>query len=297
MNRKAKVLRHIDRSGRGIEVGPCHNPIAPKREGFRVEIIDHMSREGLREKYRTHGIDIDQIEDVDFVWRGERYADLTGKCGYYDWIIASHVIEHAPDLIGFLNDCAAILKEDGIVSLVVPDKRYCFDHYRPLTGLARVIDSHLTAAERHSPGTVAEYFMNVVAKDGAIAWSAETPGKLSFVHSVDDAISRMHDVRNNGSYYDVHAWCFVPHSFRLLIHDLHALGLIPFQEVDFLPTAGCEFYVTLSRAGKGVGQSRLELLEIIEAENAEVRVKRGGGMTRRGVRGVFHRLAKRLICP
>ena len=32
-------------------------------------------------------------------------------------------------------------------------------------------------------------------------------------------------------YIDHHAWCFVPHSFRLMLHDLHLLGLTELREV------------------------------------------------------------------
>ena len=112
MERKNKILRHITKEGRGIEIGPSHNPITPKKDGYLVHIIDHMSREQLINKYRDHNVNLDNIEEVDFVWQGQPYSELTGKCKYYDWIIASHMIEHTPDLIGFLNECDAILKDE-----------------------------------------------------------------------------------------------------------------------------------------------------------------------------------------
>ena len=208
------------------------------------------------------------IEEVDFIWQGESYLELTGKPKYYDWIIASHVIEHIPNLISFFNDCDSILKDDGVISLVVPDKRYCFDHYRPLTGISKIIDSHLLKNTIHTPGTVVEYFLNTVSKGDAIAWDSKTTGKYKykFIHSREDALGGMKSVLEENAYLDVHAWCFVPHSFRLIIHDLFCLGLIPFQEVGFFPTEGCEFYITLGRKGKGLPYSRLEALQIIESE-------------------------------
>ncbi|KOP23739.1 hypothetical protein AMR41_24740 [Hapalosiphon sp. MRB220] len=266
MNRKKKILRHIDKDGYGIEIGPSHNPIAPKNDGYRVHVIDHMSREQLIVKYRDHGVNLNKIEEVDFVWQGESYSELTGKTKHYDWIIASHVIEHTPDLIGFLNDCDAILKNDGVISLVVPDKRYCFDHYRPITGISKIIDSHFQQSTNHTPGTVAEYFLNVVSQSGKIAWDSSTTGEYNFVHSIENALQGMKSVVNENAYLDVHAWCFVPHSFRLIIHDLFCLGFIYFKEVDFYPTDGCEFYITLGRRGQGVNKSRIEMLEIIESE-------------------------------
>lgn len=268
MDRKNKILRHIRRDGRGVEIGPSHNPVAPKREGFDVHIIDHLSRGELVQKYQEHGVNLDAIEEVDFVWQGESYADLTGHVKYYDWILASHLIEHTPDLIGFLKNCDAILREDGVISLVVPDKRFCFDRFRPISGLQNVVDSHLNRNTKSSPGAVAEYFLNVVNKSGSIAWNHLSAGEYNFIHGLEEAKHGVEQVLKNDAYLDVHSWCFVPHSFRLLINDLYSMGFIPFQEVGFSSGNGCEFFVTLGRSGKGLDTPRLEMLHIIEQELA-----------------------------
>ena len=73
----------------------------------------------------------------------------------YDWIVASHLVEHTPDLIGFLNDCDSLLKENGVLSLAIPDQRYCFDYFRPLTGIGHVIDAAQNPRKRRSPGSAA----------------------------------------------------------------------------------------------------------------------------------------------
>lgn len=270
MDRRQTVLRHIDKTGRGIEIGPSHNPLAPKREGFQVDIIDHASREQLIAKYADHRhLNLANIEEVDFVWTGQSFADLTGHRNYYDWAIASHLIEHTPDLIGFLNDCDSILKEDGVLSLAIPDKRFCFDYFRPITGLARIIDCHHRQDKIHTAGTVAEFFLNVVGRNGQIAWYPGAEGPITFLHNLDDALGGMRKVIENQTYLDVHSWCFTPHSFRLIVQDLYSLGLIALREVDFSPTVGCEFFVTLGRSGKGSNLSRREMLDRVEMEQLD----------------------------
>lgn len=266
MHRKDIILRHVRKDGKGIEIGPSHNPVAPKREGFDVDILDHLSREELIEKYHNHGVNLENIEEVDYVWHGESFQELTEKSEHYDWIIASHVVEHTPDLISFLNDCASILKNDGVLTLAVPDKRYCFDHFRPITGISKIIDSHLQKAKIHSPGNVAEYFLNVTSKGGQIAWNDKTSGEYQLLHGLKDAISGMDVVNKHHAYLDIHAWCFVPHSFRLMIEDLQSLDLISFREIDFQATIGHEFFITLSKNSTGPGKSRLEMIQKIEAE-------------------------------
>lgn len=267
--RNEKVLGSIRRDGEGLEIGPSFRPFAPKSAGYRVHALDHLTREQLIQKYRSHGVTVDAIEEVDFVWHGEPFAELTGRRKSYDWIIASHVIEHTPDLIGFLDDCDSVLKDDGVISLVIPDRRYCFDYFRPITGLARIVDAHLASNKIHSPGTALEYYMNVVSNRDRIAWGHEDQAPaFKLIHTKDDALQAFRDIQEQNAYLDVHAWCFVPHSFRLLMHDLFTLGMTPFKEVAFHASVGCEFYITLGRNGTLPAMSRLQMLELARAEAA-----------------------------
>lgn len=273
MDRKARILAPLDARGRGLEIGPSHNPVAPKREGYDVEVLDHADRAALVNKYRDHGVDLDAIEEVDFVWKGGSYAELTGRSAHYDWIIASHVVEHVPDLVGFLNDCDTLLREGGVLSLAVPDKRYCFDRLRALTGLSQLIDAHLQGRRNHSPGQVADYFLNVVKLDGRIAWDAalavgRSLSSVEFVHTVQDANTGMDAVRKHDAYLDIHAWCFTPSWFRLLLDDLNRLGLVALRERSFSATQGHEFYIALSRDGAGPDRDRLALMREAETEMA-----------------------------
>lgn len=245
--RAARALHRIDRQGLGLEIGPSVNPLAPKRDGFNVRTVDHLDRAGLVAKYQGHpGVDVSRIEEVDYVWRGEPYAELTGGRHQFDWIIASHVIEHTPDLIGFLKDCASVLRTGGVLSLVVPDMRDCFDQLRAPSSLASVIDAHLRRAKQPSAGMVAEHFLNASSHGGRIAWHPGMPGADAFIHDVAVADQQMNAVVQYGVYVDVHAWCFVPSSFRLLMHDLAALGFINLHEIDFIATAQGEFHVALA---------------------------------------------------
>lgn len=264
--RKDKVFAALNPKGKGLEIGPSHNPLAPKHEGYDVKILDHMDRAGLRAKYKEHGVNLDNIEEVDYVWKGEKLSELIGEKSVFDWIIASHVIEHTPDLIGFLKECDVLLKPDGVLSLVVPDKRYCFDFARERTSLAQVVDAHIGNRTIHSPGSAAEYFLSVVKNNDMIAWDKIYPINLSYVHTVDDAKNAIHNITTKHVYLDIHAWCFTCSSFRLLLHNLHLLGFLSLREICFFDTVGCEFYLSLSRNGQGPSLSRLELVEKIRHE-------------------------------
>ncbi len=266
MNREEKVLRMIDKKKIGLEIGPSHNPLAPKKDGFNVHIIDHMNREQLIEKYTGHNVNLNNIEEVDYIWSGESYAQLTGKSNYYNWAIASHLIEHTPDLISFLKQCEEVLKEDGILSLVIPDIRYHFDYFRPITGISKVIDAYYDKKTIHSAGTTVEYHLNCTTRGSQIAWEEGFKGEFSLLYTCKDAYNQMQRVIQKKEYLDLHAWSFTPTSFRVLIQDLNDLGFISFREVCFFPSAGCEFYITLGKKGEGFLQTRLDALKTIKAE-------------------------------
>jgi hypothetical protein len=268
-DRREVVLGTIDQTGAGLEIGPCHRPIAPKAQGFNVRILDHCSRDGLVEKYRGNpDVDPGVIEEVDYIWTGQPYEELMGVHTKFDWIIASHVIEHTPDLIGFLAQCESILSIGGALALVVPDKRYCFDRFRPLASLAQIVDASIERRTRHSPGVAVDYYMNVVRRSGIIAWHPDHRGPCTQMHVSSDALRGMKVLQEPGTYLDLHAWCFTPSWFRVIMHDLHTLGFTSLRESSFSPTQGHEFYVTLRRDGAGPDASRMDLLESALAELA-----------------------------
>lgn len=271
MNRIEKILAPLNMKGKGLEIGPSHNPVAPKKDGYDVEIIDHLSKEGLIEKYQGHNIEFGNIEDVDYVWSGETYAELTGKPGHYDWVIASHVIEHTPDLIGFLMSCNEVVKDDGVISLVVPDMRYCFDYFRSPTSLGQVLDAHYEKRVRHTPGSLVEFSRYFAEKDGVRAWADFSEGECTFVNSLESVRSTYDHYLKSDEYIDVHAWCLTPNLFRLILLDLYDLGVINFREVGYFPSVGCEFFVSLSRNGKGPDVSREKLAAMMKADFYEKR--------------------------
>src|SRR5215472_16236774 len=123
MTRNELLLSMFDSSGVGLEIAAGFNPLLPKA-GYRVETLDHAAADELRHKYQNDpNVDVAKIEEVDFVADGRPIAEVVGKPGYYDYIVASHVIEHAPDLLGFLKGCETLLKHHGTLVLAVPDKR------------------------------------------------------------------------------------------------------------------------------------------------------------------------------
>jgi len=271
MSREDKVLYGLDRNGLGLEIGPSHNPIAPKRSGFNVHILDHLDAAQLREKYARHdqlGVNVDNIEEVDFVWSGLTLGDTIGAKACYDWVIASHVIEHVPDLVSFLQQCESLLKPGGRLALVVPDKRYCFDHLNGVTSTGELLDAFAERRTRPSPGKVFDYIANSVQLGSTGAWSRGAQGELEFIHGFAQARDMWIQASTTSGYIDVHCWRFTPTSFHLLLSDLQVLGLTGLGVFNVFPPAGCEFYVTLGKvaAGERRDLDRMAVLKVIQEE-------------------------------
>jgi len=103
LSRNERVLYGCNLQGIGLEIGASYSPVVPKKAGYRVDILDHANATTLREKYQGQNVDVSNIEEVDYVWSGEPLHELTEKKDYYDWIVASHVIEHPPTLCLFYS--------------------------------------------------------------------------------------------------------------------------------------------------------------------------------------------------
>lgn len=249
MERIEKVFEFVDRDGRGLEIGPSHSPLAPKSAGFDCVTVDHASKEVLTTKYRGLGIAedmLDRIEEVDYIWAGERLTDLIDE--KFDYIIASHLLEHTVDMIAFFEDCEKLLKPGGGLTLILPDKRFCFDHFRPHTSTGRVVDAHISQDTRfHTIGTAIDSvgYMCTMESVGVSWW----PGADAPLHLEAATVSRsdasVEAAYRQDEYVDLHNWVFTPASFRLLVRDLNELGFTRLRQVGGYPTSGCEFFATL----------------------------------------------------
>lgn len=273
MANKEKLRALIDIRGVGLEIGASFDPVVPKREGHRVEVVDHLSAADLRRKYEgAGGVDLSKIEEVDHVFTGGSLLSLIGKPGHYDYIVASHVIEHTVDILGFLLDCQHLLKPGGTLALAVPDARLSFDCLRPVSTTGQVLQTHADGGKRHAIGKVFDELAHNCVRDGAIAWSRKARGTLAFFRPLAQAKDFLAQYQASDMFVDIHAWQFTPSSFRLIASDLFELGLMALRESVFDASSDGEFFVAMSTAGPGCPLSRIELAQRVVREQSSVAV-------------------------
>jgi 2-polyprenyl-3-methyl-5-hydroxy-6-metoxy-1,4-benzoquinol methylase len=251
----------FDTAGFGLEVGPGFNPLLPKSEGYNVETLDHLCSDDLVLKYQNApGVKASSFEPIDYISSGSAMFDAIGVEDRFDFIVASHVIEHSADFIGFLRDAQRLLKTDGILVLAVPDKRFSFDVLRPLASTGDVMQAHLERRIRHTPGAIFDEVAYNALRGNDLAWSRKNSTGLSFFSNLEKAKNLFEAAQHDLVYHDIHAWQFTPSSFRLILNDLYEIGYIKLREKIFHEVEG-EFYVVLSHTGLGPLTSRLRLAE------------------------------------
>lgn len=272
MNKEDFVSQIIDKNMFGLEVGPSINPYFRRSDGWKIETIDHASAEDLRKKYEDSD-DVSHIEDVDYVSDARPLHEIIGRREEYDFIFASHVIEHLTDIVGFIRSCEVLLKPTGKLVLVVPDKRRCFDVMQPRTTTGDILDAYRNKLIRHSPGSVFDFIANIVDMSGHTIWEYDWSRKFNlsfnFATDVKEARQRYDIAKGSEDYIDIHRWKFVPSSFRLIMNDLEKAGFIEMKEDFFSDTYRCEFYFSLSKNGPGCPLSRGDLHRAIALEEIE----------------------------
>lgn len=252
--REEILLKTVKKSDSIIEIGPSYNPLAPKTAGWKTKSIDHACREELITKYTNDpNVDTNRIEEVDFVWtHGLLSSAVPMKLhGTFDIFLASHVIEHVPDILGFLDSAQSLLTSNGTVILAIPDKRYCFDYFRPLATTWDAIAAHNEKRVRHVPSSLFEHTAYSSFSSGTGAWGQAPVSNFSFTNSIEDAYSLAStaNIDDESPYHDVHAWPFLPATFQLMLLELARLGKTDWCIQEISPANGCEFYVWLRRGG------------------------------------------------
>jgi SAM-dependent methyltransferase len=232
-----------------MEIGPLNKPFIRKDE-TNVIYVDHADTATLRQKYAVgHGFDPAEIVDVDAVWGRNSLADcLDGR--KVDYVIASHVVEHVPDLITWLKELSSILNESGEIRLVVPDKRFTFDYTRRPTEMPEVIEAYVRRARRPQLWNILDHVLNVRSVDGHAAWEGPLDlDRIPNLHTFEQAFSLAESTIHTEDYHDVHCWVFTPESFAELMATMVQNGLMDLECREFRDTqkGTIEFAVFLRR--------------------------------------------------
>lgn len=228
-----------------LEIGPFFRPIFT---GDDVCYFDVLDTNELRERAASAGYPVSSIPNIDFV---SAVGDLSIVNAEFDAVVSSHCIEHQPDFIEHLKQVERIISGDGRYFLIIPDKRYCFDHFIAQSTIAGIIDAHVERRTKHRLASVIEHRALTTHNDPVRHWRGDH-ADLHYHSSIAARTKMAIEEYNsaNGKYIDVHAWQFTPDSFRQLMTTLVEAGLSPLgvERVYPTPSGRNEFIAVLAKA-------------------------------------------------
>ena len=141
-----------------------------------------------------------------------------------------------------------------MLSLAVPDRRYCFDFYRPATELSEWLDAF---HERRIRPTAGQVFRGAALRSNLLGAGAWVPGTVALptpeedLHSAYATWQTGLTAETEPEYTDAHCSAFTPASLELLLADARFLDLIRLETLAIHGPKGCEFFVHLRNPAPG----------------------------------------------
>jgi SAM-dependent methyltransferase len=208
---------------KALEIGPFTRPMLA---GANVAYFDVLPSDALVERARQHNLDPQNVPPhIDYV---SPTGDLSIIDRIFDVVVGSNCLEHQPDPIRHLQGVARLLQPGGAYYMVVPDHRYCFDHFIPPSNIAEMLAAYSGGREVHTWRSVIEHAAMTTHNDFTRHWQGDHGVQFSnFGARYAAALKQFTD--SQGRYIDVHAWYFTPDTLAVIIDLLRETGLIDFH--------------------------------------------------------------------
>jgi SAM-dependent methyltransferase len=229
-----------------LEIGPgC----SPKLKGPNVRYFDVKSKAELDARYRNEPNGVNVPDEIHYV---DQSGYLKGIQEKFDVVFSSHAIEHTMDLISHLNEVERVLNTNGMYVVVVPNKKYTFDHFKPVTVLEDVLAKHFDPAKAPSFLLRAILFeANRRAHNSPERHWQNDHGEFTFNKAnIQNSIARFQSTSSDSvSASGYHNWIFTEENFAEIINHLHEMGLtsLKVQACYNTPFGGMSFSAILTK--------------------------------------------------
>lgn len=245
---RAAFLALIPDRGALLEIGPRWRPALDGTQRT-IRTLDAFSTEELYRLASEQDTNSADIPEIDLVWRGQPYRELTPE--RFHAVLAVRSLERQPCLITHLSDVASLFRPGGRFFLVLGDRRFSSLHYLPDTTLPDLLDAYATRRTRHSARSMIAARLWRTHDDADAHWAGlhgpDPRQQAPDPRLAQDIAALLRIARSTDHPLDAAAWQFTPESFRYLIETLAVAGLSPFRIERLYPTrrpAG-EFYAVL----------------------------------------------------
>ncbi len=209
-----------------LEIGPFNRPLV---RGPNVEYFEILSTEQLISRAKIQGLDTNGVPQINY---HNEFGDLSVIKKRYPLVFSSHVIEHQPNFIKHLLQAQDLLLPGGSYILIIPDKRYCFDHFLPESSLVEIIRVHENNKKEPDFYDLFEHRALTTHNDSGQHWRGEH-GIYPNVNLKTLWDNSILEWQGKKTYIDVHCWKFTPESFEHIINILNILNILRFK-VDLI---------------------------------------------------------------
>ena len=212
-------------SGDVLEIGPGNEPF-PVAPDARVRYADRSLKGGRDKNFpelvgSPRGPSADWIIDLDV----DGLAPIPDCC--LDAVIACHVIEHLVNPIAALREFERVLRPQGRLVLVVPDRNVTFDSVRQASPLADVLTKFRQGVTQISDTEIREFCSAIYYQPPFLPTTVREWYKPQHL---DSELLELHRRRS------IHVHCWSPEEFASLIAGLLAGGLVSWKFADlYLP--------------------------------------------------------------
>ena len=281
MDFRKYIREKIKKNDQIIEFGPLNRPLFTKEEFKNIYYADIRSTEEIKNLYSGNdylnktgiSIDINTIVDVDY--KITKSYKETFKDKKFNVAYLSHVIEHMPSIIDFFKDIFEVLDENGLLVIIYPDKRYCFDHFRNEVSFRDAYATYKYGLKENAR-IAFDFAYNVIAENDAPKfWHDKNVIDEISKAPLDEGIKYYNDILNGKSIDDVHLWPFSDYGFLKFIYEMQRAKLLNFTIEEFYPTQDNtqEFLIILKKDNSNDYTKTLELLkEHDESFNTQIKL-------------------------
>lgn len=210
-----------------LEIGPLDKPFI-RKDKYDVYYADVRDTGEIVEFFRgDSNVDEAKIVPIDYVIRSS-YRKAVGDQKFAA-VFHSHVIEHVPNIIGFLRELSEILEDGGKLVMAIPDKRGTFDRFRDVTPFRDAYDvyhggSPARLAFDHQLNALSTHYRPVSNFLGDVTFRSDA--------SDDNRYARAEKLYNDPDFINVaspHYWVFTGESFLTFLRDGIRCNLLPYR--------------------------------------------------------------------
>jgi SAM-dependent methyltransferase len=148
------LARHL--VGSGIEVGPGQHPFPLSLPGVHVQYVDRWRAHESAELFPQLAAQGTFAEpDLIANFNTDRLAPVADNS--QDFVIASHVLEHLAEPIGFLAEIHRVLRPGGVSLILLPDRHRTNDRGRDPTPLPHLVAEYEAGVDEISDAHLLEW--------------------------------------------------------------------------------------------------------------------------------------------